>query len=333
MKILLVDPDAKWPNPVLMKWSAWHKKRGDKTTLMRGWDPDILSDPPDKAYISCVFSWNAPKAREIAVLLPCPVEIGGYGINSAKLPDEIEHIMPDYDLYGTKYDLGSTTWGCIRGCGFCIVPKMEGRLRERASISEFHDPRHKRVVLSDNNILGLRWKFFENLRYIKEHDLKVDYNQGLDCRLFDEEIARALSEVKIDPIRFAFDTMGQEEPLKKAIELTHEYITDNYRKIIVYALFNFEDTPAEALYRVMKVRELGASPFAQQFFPIGWESDETYVSPNWREIGTRGITNFGRYWDRGFLWNGCLWEDYVEKKKLDGLRGVKPIKPLETLEG
>lgn len=321
-----------------MRISAYEKERGNEVHLKRGthfWPPPPFD--PDLAYISCVFSWNAFRARMYAQSLHCPVKMGGYGVNGAKLPDEIEHIMPDYDLYGIDYSIGFTTRGCIRKCEFCIVPEMEGWIRDHAPISEFHDPRHDKVVLYDNNILALKWKFYEDLEYIKGHDLKVDFNQGLDCRLFDEDVAKALSDVKIGvkgfPIRFAFDVMEQEEPLRRAIDLTHEYITDNYRYIIVYVLFNFKDTPAEALYRAMRVRELGASPFAQLFTPLGWGSDEIYVSPNWREIGIKGTKNFGRYFDRAFLWRGVPWGDYVDKKRLEGFRGIEPTKPLETFGG
>ena len=47
-------------------------------------------------------------------------------------------------------------------------------------IEQFHDPKHKKVVLLDNNILALKDWFKENMEYIKDHDLEVDFNQGLD---------------------------------------------------------------------------------------------------------------------------------------------------------
>jgi len=40
----------------------------------------------------------------------CEVKIGGIGFNT-KLPDEIEHIMPDYDLYGIDYSMGWERFG------------------------------------------------------------------------------------------------------------------------------------------------------------------------------------------------------------------------------
>jgi hypothetical protein len=98
MKVKLIDIDnPKLGNLALMKISAWHKRQGDEV----GFD---ISDP-DKVYISCFFKWNKPLALGIAKMFDCEVEVGGYGINSMKLPDEVEHIMPDYSLYGIQYSM------------------------------------------------------------------------------------------------------------------------------------------------------------------------------------------------------------------------------------
>lgn len=77
-------------------------------------------------------------------------EKAGYAIHGAggehyrkeddpSLPDEIEHIYPDYDLYGIKDTAyGFLTRGCPRGCDFCIVAKKEGLCsRKVADLQEF----------------------------------------------------------------------------------------------------------------------------------------------------------------------------------------------------
>ena len=141
MNIALVDIDShNFPNLVLMKLSAWHKVQGDKTYLLRPKDilnGDNLFTPYDKIYGACVFRENANIAKAIEVA-------GGYvaGSGSGKtdtLPDEIEHIMPDYSLYGiTDTAYGFLTRGCPRRCPFCIVSEKEGiESRKVADLSEW----------------------------------------------------------------------------------------------------------------------------------------------------------------------------------------------------
>jgi len=303
----LVDIDSKCPNLALMKLSAWHKRQGDECFLFRCGGRRMIPNWWDfkRSYISCVYSWNSDFAKELGRILPNAV-LGGYGVNGAKLPDEVEHLMPDYELYGCDYSLGFTTRGCHRRCDFCNVWRTEGEIRPHARIEEFHHPNHDEVKLLDNNILALPRRFDEDLEYIREHGLTVDFNQGLDCRLFDEEAARKLSDVDIDPVRFSFDAPEQEPYVRRAIELTREHITDNYRKIIVYVLFNYRDTLGEALHRASLVRDLGATPFPQRFTPPDSKS-ELWVSPNWTE---RLVRDFQRYWSRAWQWKSHGWEEH-----------------------
>ena len=125
MRVGLIDVDShNFPNLALMKISAYHKAQGDVVEWWWGWDQY------DRVYKSKVFddtySHDLPdpvNAKEI-------IKGGtGYGLDN-KLPDEIEHMYPDYSLYpnlteDTAY--GFLTRGCPRGCEFCIVARKEGR--------------------------------------------------------------------------------------------------------------------------------------------------------------------------------------------------------------
>ena len=146
--ILLIDFDSKIPNLAIMKISAYHKLKGDKV--------GFKTRNPDIVYISCIFSKNLPRAKGIPTMFPkAEVHIGGPAFRSPNyLPDDIEHIMPDYSLYEMDYSMGFTTRGCIRNCSFCIVPKIEGKFREHAPISEFHNRDFDKLILLDNNFLA-----------------------------------------------------------------------------------------------------------------------------------------------------------------------------------
>jgi hypothetical protein len=145
MKVGLIDVDSKnFPSLPLMKISAWHKKQGDSVSWYN------VFDEYDKVYMSKVFS-NSP---DYGLVINNTKEIirggTGYAIHGAggeqychaddkPLPDEIEHVYPDYDLYGIKDTAyGFLTRGCPRGCFFCIVGKKEGlKSRKVADLKEF----------------------------------------------------------------------------------------------------------------------------------------------------------------------------------------------------
>ena len=94
MNIGLIDVDGhNFPNLALMKISAWHKSRGDHVEWcvpIQRYDRVYQSRVFDDTY-SADIDW-IPQADEI-------IKGGtGYGLDN-KLPDEIEHIYPDYSLY------------------------------------------------------------------------------------------------------------------------------------------------------------------------------------------------------------------------------------------
>jgi len=145
MKIGLIDVDShNYPNLALMKISAWHKAQGDNVEWY-----DLIGTHYDMVYCSKVFTFTEDYLYHINA--DKVIRGGtGYAIHGAggehyikeedrPLPDEVEHIMPDYSLYGiTDTAYGYLTRGCPRGCQFCIVGKKEGLCsRKVADLSEF----------------------------------------------------------------------------------------------------------------------------------------------------------------------------------------------------
>jgi len=228
-----------FPNLALMKLSAYHKARGDDVFL------NFPLCQPDVTYASCVFTWNA-KQRE--GLSPSAI-IGGSGIDlKAELPPEVEHTMPDYTLYpNVAFSLGFTSRGCIRKCPWCIVPEKEGAIKPWASIFEFWDRRHKKIILLDNNLLASpNWK--ETLLTLTREGVEVDFNQGLDIRLVTYEVALHLRRLKTRQLRFAFDDIGYETAVRQGIEVLLARGIPS-RKLSFYVLIGFgnDDTAMERM--------------------------------------------------------------------------------------
>ena len=250
MKVLLMDLDVirqrrPFPNLALMKLSAYHKARGDEVFFN-----SPLFCEPGITYASCVFTWNAKRRNGLS---PDTI-VGGSGIDlKAELPPEVEHMMPDYSLYPNvappwkDSSIGFTSRGCIRKCPWCVVPQKEGGIRPVARIYEFWDRRHRKITLLDNNLLAApNWRV--TMEDLIAEDLEVDFNQGLDIRLLNEENVQYLKRVNTKKLRFAFDDIGYEKALRRGIELLLESGLGS-RKLEIYVLYGFgnDDTDVERM--------------------------------------------------------------------------------------
>lgn len=271
-RILLVDADSQkgFPNLALMKLSSYHKSEGDHIDLIKGIPTTQPLDQYDKGYISCIFFQNAEAVRDYQSQLLFPTIIGGSGWDYRTLPSHIEHIMPDYSLYDVDFSMGFTSRGCIRNCPWCIVPHKEGGIRDHAAISEFHDPQHKKIMLLDNNFF-VSPKWTENLQYIIDNKLKVNFNQGLDIRTINNHMASMLSQTKYYSwhfkqrgIHFAFDSMSA----KKGFIFGMKTLLDNgipAHHIMVYVLVGFDTTINQDLERVKIITDFGALPYIMRY--------------------------------------------------------------------
>lgn len=258
MKIGLIDVDGhNFPNLALMKLSSWHKKQGDSVewcNLFKHYDrvyqSKVFDDTytPDLEYI--------PNADEI-------IKGGtGYGLNN-KLPDDIEHCYPDYSLYPelTKDTaFGFLTRGCPRACAFCIVAKKEGRSSVKvANLSEFWDGQ-KYIKLLDPNILACK-DHLELLNQLSESNAQVDFTQGLDIRLTNEENIKLINKIKVKEIHFAWDNPKDnfEKYFKKYASKAKHKPHGHFGT--VYCLTNFNSTFEEDLYRIYTLRGWGFDPY------------------------------------------------------------------------
>ncbi len=252
MKLLLLDLDrTKFGNLALMKLSAWHKSRGDEVFFGQ-------SASWDRCYVSCVFTSNAKKNT-----YPPDAVLGGSGFGMKNwLPLEAEHSMPDYSLYNLHYSMGFTSRGCPRKCPWCMVPEKEGNILPWTSIYEFWDRRHDSIMLLDNNILASpKWHFEDTLLELAKQRLKVDFNQGLDIRLVDDEKAWWLSTIRLwKGLRFSFDMPSMAEVVKKGVSLLKSRGSQPHQ-LSFYVLVGYNTTFDEDKERFSLLRELGCDAF------------------------------------------------------------------------
>lgn len=292
MLIGLIDVDShNFPNLALMKISAYHKALGDAVEWclpLKHYDIVYQSKVFDDTY-SPDITWQ-PNADKI-------VKGGtGYGLDN-KLPDEIEHIYPDYSIYpeltkDTAY--GFLTRGCPRACKFCIVAGKEGRRSVKvANLSEFWRGQ-KNIELLDPNILACKDRM-DLLDQLIESSAIVNFNQGLDIRFTNEAVAEKLSRIRVKRLHFAWDN-PEEDLIPYFKRFTEAYSRKSSSTKAVYVLTNFNSTMEQNLYRIYTLRDLGYDPYVM-----------VYDKPN----APKEIKDLQRWVNSKFIFRKCeKFEDY-----------------------
>ena len=263
MNVALYDVDSKIPNLALMKLARFHRDRGDTVQL---YSP-IFGQTYDKIYASKIFDFSDGSGLD-----PERMEIGGTGWElTSALPDEVDALQPDYSFYGYPHNVGFTMRGCRFQCPFCVVPKKEGRPSIENTIKEIWQQRDSDfIVLLDNDFFGNpQWR--DRIAEIKAHDLRVNFSQGINIRVINEEQARALASVRFSNIKgtakqvhFAWDRFKDERLIHRGID---RCIAAGIRpkQMMFFVLIGFDTTPDEDLYRVEALRGRGCDPFAMPY--------------------------------------------------------------------
>ena len=300
IQVLLVQPDyyTRYPPLGLLKLASLHGATGHSVVLVRGLQQ--VCPAPDLIYITSLFtySWRPvheasayyrsqyPEARVVlggiyATLMPEHARLSGVDEVHKGLVLEAEGFRPDYSLvpeWNSSIMFG--TRGCIRKCAFCAVPRLEGKTWGPAhGIADLVHPDHKKVVLWDNNILGVpNWR--DVVAELRELKVEVDFNQGLDARLINDDVAHELSGLRINPIRMAYDIPGERRALERAIPAL-EAAGFNRRRMIVYTLYNFTDTREDFLNRVVDLLSWGVVSYPMRYEPLNSLVKNKCVSPHW----------------------------------------------------
>lgn len=264
----LLDGGTRHPNIALMKISAYWKNKGYQTKLITDWD-DLVG------YFHLFLSKVFTKTKTpLSLCKVSNITSGGTGFlgGSPNLPDEIEHMHPDYELYDQyiwdkikkgqsrswfaaymDYSIGFLTRGCFRKCEFCVNKKYD-HVDRHANLVEFLNKDRPYIYLWDDNILGyIHWKAV--FKELEESDKPFQFKQGLDIRCLTEEKAEILAGSKWrGDFIFAFDQWKDRELIESKLALWRKYCISRNTKL--YLLCAYPKPSVEDIISIFKRIEI-----------------------------------------------------------------------------
>ncbi len=216
--------------------------------------PGLLVPEVDEVHISCLFTWDKPKAEMLAKRWErvAQVKIGGPAYPSGKLDEFTPGI---YIKEGNTF----TSRGCPNRCPYCLVHSQEGGLKELKTIY----PGNK---LMDNNVLACSDSHIEKVFDMLDGQKDVQLGGGIDCRLLKKWQANRIGKLSLRNVAIAFDHENRRESVQRALGLLHDAGV-LHGKIHCFVLGGFFDTDSieKAEERCRFVLRLGATPTAMYY--------------------------------------------------------------------
>lgn len=354
MNVLLVDilGTGRQPTISLQKIASYHLLKRNVVRYINNYDYEQLryglldSFNPDIIYITTIFTFDLKKIVKIINKLRylykgAEIKVGG--ISATLMPEYIERktgIIPIIGLWKeidvVEYEFNFfpkidylpifTSRGCLRKCSFCMSSKIEPKfyiLDNWKGIIE--QAKKKKVYIQDNNFLVAPIKHIKDVvEYLVEGEYKVDFNQGLDARLFTKEIAVLFKDIDFICARFAFDDLSEDRYVQKAIRLFKKY--NRSWDLMVYCLYNYKDTPEDLYYRAKEVVKLGAGVYFMKY--SSFTLDKGYIGKNWTK---EKIFNFKEIIKGCFRFHGIYCRFKIED--FNDLFGKNEKEFVDKLEG
>jgi hypothetical protein len=122
----------------------------------------------------------------------------------------------------------------------------------------------------------------------------VDFNQGVDARLINEENIQLLSKIPIKPLRIAFDSMKYKKYYVNAVKLAAKNGIDHLSN---YLLYNDIDEPIE-LYQRLRINvelcdqwDISIYSFPMKYHPIMGKNrfNRDYIGKHWNRKFIRAV--------------------------------------------
>jgi hypothetical protein len=313
VRVVLVDPGDLGRMPHLFTLKAITYWRGQGADVrVAGPEPPLWAfdgEPPDLVQITTpLFSWDMAAAEatvrawsyrsgdvEVGGVLASnfPARFAKYGVKVHHgIRWEIESARPACEDFP---DLPISRFFATHGCGgcplglmvdpdngqpACLVPRFEGRQLRAVPGWEGHVcDRHGLRELMDN---ALNMASPEVLWRVREAITRpTNLSSGVEANTMDDRAGEILGPIPFRPWRTAFDETREERGVVRTIGILKANGVDP-KGVHVYVLYGHRDDLADAEYRVRRVFELGAWPFAMRYVPLNhFAGKRDYLPPAW----------------------------------------------------
>lgn len=268
----------------------------------------------DTTYLSVAFTWllDAAYARAVfARALGMRVVAGG----PALFLGQMKHRLADVAEIGSHYPEAVTkhnplatfaSRGCPVGCGFCIVPAMEGLAF--TLIPEFVP----RPVLCDNNLSGLPADYQDHIirRYQAAGVLLQDANSGFEPQTFTPDVYsrwKPLVNAGKGPWRFAYDELKERDQVRRVMQMLAD---EPQKRKRVYVLIGNEPV-ADCMGRIQEVIDHGCEPHVQPIMKLNAMARSPWVRYDWTDRLLRDVAR----WANGWVWKRAPFCEYDRHRK------------------
>lgn len=229
--------------------------------------PGLLPPEVDEVHVSVAFTWDIPRAEELAREWRhvAPVKIDGPAFGTRG-----EAFIPGMYL---KHGHVITSRGCPKRCWFCSVWKREGDIREL--------PIPEGWSVHDDNLLACSEPHVRSVfAMLARQGRRAEFKGGLEPSMLQDWHVDLLAGLKPRPVcYFANDTPDDAEPLQIAgRKLLAAGFTEASHALRCYVLIGWpRDTMAAAERRLRFTLECGFTPFAML-----WKNNRGDSDPSWR---------------------------------------------------
>ena len=274
----------------------------------------------DTEFISVAFTWRLDDAYDRAVFARAQglhVVAGGPALFLAKMQHKLADVAElggDYPEAVTKHNPNATfaSRGCPVGCGFCIVPAMEGR--EFTLIPDFVP----RPVLCDNNLSALPADYQQLIldRYADAGVPIRDANSGFEPATFTPDVyARWRDAINAGggPWRFAYDELSERDDALRVMRMLEG---ERAKRKRVYVLIGNEPF-ADCMRRIEETIAHGCEPHVQPVMKLNARDRTPWVRFDWSERLLKDVAR----WANGHVWKRAAFDEY------DRAQRSKPVAP------
>ncbi len=287
----LLDHGTRHPNLALLKISGYCKKLRHKVEFICDYNEittNHIQGNFDILFMSKVFTFSIIPEVIQKKIDKKEIVIGGTGffeIDSPSLPDEIEHHMPDYELYTNyisnqtnnftsninkyedylNYSIGFATRGCFRKCSYCVNRKYD-RVYKHAPIIEFLDIKRRGIYLWDDNFMASP-DFDSILDELIATNKPFQFRQGLDIRLMTEKKAKRLANVKYKgDFIFAFDHIKDSNIISRNLKIWKKYCKKSTKLYVLTGYESQDEKDIESTFeRIKIIMEHGCLPYIMRY--------------------------------------------------------------------